>query len=672
MSNGTCSEFHGTNPQAFQAWMKKLDSEKDNAPLDWIKNMTLEEPDARLEPKQLMKRILSCHEHDYYGLCCDGKDEKNIAIELRDSDAETFSASEGAAPSHSARYVLLTSFLGIDLSDDELLPGKFKLEPTMLEKKLHSAARAQDVKMVKRWLRKASHLRNCKLNTRAIHSAARRGNKDIVEILIEFGCNMEYRSEGYTALHEAVSNAREYITELLVKTGVGIDDQTTRGLNSALHIAARHSFSRGIELLLENKALIDQQNREKETPLHIAVAKRSQHCVRILLDHHASNSINDEHGQTPLQIAAAKGLTDIARLLLDHGADVDAHLLSEKVSRTPLEMAIQNNKPKVIRLLLERGANVNLQLIFNGRTLPGPLHQAVDKQNPEIVDILMEYKPDLTLRDRSNSTPLAKACFTFTRKTKIIQSLLAAGADANVKIYGTHSLVIRVILNRDFQVAQTLVDNGGDVNLPDRNKRTVLHYAVGSNKPEVIDFLLKNRADIEAQDAAGLTPFMVAALSGRVEIMRKLNARGARVEALDRRGQTALHAAVAARSIDAVEFALELGLDPMQRSKYDDSPVSMAEQRELLKIHDLMDRALDRAGRVVCDPRWPNRRIFLPLSSLRNGYDILSFRGSPHVRDRSPSSSPRSGPALQPEPQLSQDQSMQGPDLAAIPLDTTE
>ena len=86
--------------------MRKLEGGKDKAPLDWIRNTTSQESGARLELKQLMKRILSCtDDHLYYGLRCDGKDEKEVAPELRDSKAEDLSTSESAIKSHSARYV---------------------------------------------------------------------------------------------------------------------------------------------------------------------------------------------------------------------------------------------------------------------------------------------------------------------------------------------------------------------------------------------------------------------------------------------------------------------------------------------------------------------------------------------------------------------------------------
>ena len=90
-SNGTSGEYPRVNQTAFQDWMKKLESTKDNAPLEWIKNMIMVRPDARIKTEKLMSRILTCDdEKDYYGLCCDGKEEKHVPVELRDEDIEDF------------------------------------------------------------------------------------------------------------------------------------------------------------------------------------------------------------------------------------------------------------------------------------------------------------------------------------------------------------------------------------------------------------------------------------------------------------------------------------------------------------------------------------------------------------------------------------------------------
>ena len=96
-SSGTLGECPRVNQEAFKDWMKKLESTKDNAPLEWIRNMILKEPAARLTPQQLMSRILTCDDEKIYcGSCCDGKEESDVPAELRDMEFEDCSSSEGS------------------------------------------------------------------------------------------------------------------------------------------------------------------------------------------------------------------------------------------------------------------------------------------------------------------------------------------------------------------------------------------------------------------------------------------------------------------------------------------------------------------------------------------------------------------------------------------------
>lgn len=174
-SNGTLGDYARVNQEAFKDWMKKLESTKDNAPLEWIRNMILINP--------------------------------------------------------------------------------------ALKKHLCNAARARDVKTLKRWLRRATRLRNRCLRTYAIHHAAANGNEEIVDILICFGCNLELKLNGHAPLSTAVWNSRKGITELLARTKIAIDAQDPGKLNAPLHLAAQNSFYAGIRALLKAGASVDIRNQ---------------------------------------------------------------------------------------------------------------------------------------------------------------------------------------------------------------------------------------------------------------------------------------------------------------------------------------------------------------------------------------------------------------------------
>ena len=248
-----------------------------------------------------------------------------------------------------------------DLSDDEPLVGKNNLDLANFEKNLRRAAVAQDMRKLKSWLRRASHLRQCGFKTHAIHDAARTGHKEVIELLIRFGCDMEFHLHDSTALYLAVSNNREDIVGLLVKTKIEIDAQKPTTLNSALHVAARRELTGGLKILLDGGAAVNIQNKIEETPLHLAANNGNGRCVKMLLNHGARVSIKDRNKHSALHIAAAKGHVHIVELLLDYGAEVDAYDVFGKPPLTPLEFAIHRSQPSVVRCLLQRGANVNFQ-----------------------------------------------------------------------------------------------------------------------------------------------------------------------------------------------------------------------------------------------------------------------------------------------------------------------
>lgn len=279
-SKGSLGDSPRVNPEAFQDWMKRLQSTQDNAPLEWIKDMILDKLERRLKHEDLIPRILTCEgEKGYYGLCCDGKKAPDQAV---------------------------------------------------LENHLCNEAQNQDVKSLKRWLRKAKRLRNRCLNTHAIHQAAANGNEEIVDILILFGCNLELKHNDWTPLSTAVLTGREGATELLARTKIAVDGLDPGKLDSPRHSAARRSFHSRKKSLLKAGASIDIRNHIQETPLHVATDKGNLLGLKLLLEHRATVSYRDKNGHSALRIAATHGFDEIVRVLLDYGAGLNDYDASKK------------------------------------------------------------------------------------------------------------------------------------------------------------------------------------------------------------------------------------------------------------------------------------------------------------------------------------------------------
>ncbi len=157
-----------------------------------------------------------------------------------------------------------------------------------------------------------------------------------------------------------------------------------------------------------------------------------------------------------------------------------------------------------------------------------PLHVAVERGHPDLVDWLAEDAAKDNARNASGVTPLglgAKAA-----RLDLARMLLDHGADPNVVSAGESALHLAAALD-DRALAALLVERGASTKATARWKQTPLHVAASHNRSAVAELLLSNGADAGARDTDGLTPLHLAARTGGVEVTCVLLSRGADVNA---------------------------------------------------------------------------------------------------------------------------------------------
>lgn len=117
-----------------------------------------------------------------------------------------------------------------------------------------------------------------------------------------------------------------------------------------LHLAAKLSYPKIMEVLLDNGADIEARNRDGRTALHIA--SQCIHCfdTKLLLSRGANVNAVDKYMNTPLHYAVIHGSLGLklAKLLLDYGANVDA---KNRANKTPKQFC--NRDPYVLKFLHE-------------------------------------------------------------------------------------------------------------------------------------------------------------------------------------------------------------------------------------------------------------------------------------------------------------------------------
>jgi hypothetical protein len=228
----------------------------------------------------------------------------------------------------------------------------------------------------------------------------------------------------------------------------------TVSLDSAVLRATQHGNADQLAKLLdEHRAKIHVRGGQWERPLlHLAAEAGHDAVVKVLLDRGFELNKRDKwDNATALHWAAAHGHVDVARRLLDAGADVhgegDAHqagvlgwavrsahrdartmgaLLLERGARHSIFTAVAMNDLAAVRTLVTTNPALVNARMSRFEHFQTPLHVAVSKDLPEMVELLLALGAEAGERDGEGATPMRRV--RRASDPRIERALLAAGA----------------------------------------------------------------------------------------------------------------------------------------------------------------------------------------------------------------------------------------------------
>jgi ankyrin repeat protein len=231
--------------------------------------------------------------------------------------------------------------------------------------------------------------------------------------------------QNQSLLDLAISKGNPTSIEWLAKQGVDLNAKNSE-LQTGLMTAVYQDKTDILRALLANGADPNMQGYIGRTALHAAVAKENPSMVAILLDKGADPNIKNEYGNTPLELniigtkdAATKEILvanhaaitlkdEIAKYEKQHGEiklNKGIVKLDDDLKNTNLHRALERGYTQLAKSILRNEnnlENINLQNV-QGLTA---LHIAVQKGNKDIVEILLEKKADLNIKDHQGKTPL--------------------------------------------------------------------------------------------------------------------------------------------------------------------------------------------------------------------------------------------------------------------------
>ncbi len=270
------------------------------------------------------------------------------------------------------------------------------------------------------------------------------------------------------------------------------DTPDNRGITPLMYAAEIGSLQ-AMRLLLDRGADVNAQNAFGSTALMWSVSDAAK--VRLLLDHGAQVNTAAKSGRTALIIAAfTNPSAEVVRLLLAKGAKVGVMDVRQV---TPLNAATFGNDTETVRLLLEAGADIGTPDTFIGLT---PLMNAAGNRNVEAVKLLLAKGARVNAVSKTEGLPkiqtgtvefggwtplLMASAFGPPESVKI---LLDAGARIDAQDYrGFTPLMLAVGTDRyDRRIVNMLLAHGADLRPTNHARETALDWANKFRDPEVI------------------------------------------------------------------------------------------------------------------------------------------------------------------------------------------
>lgn len=314
----------------------------------------------------------------------------------------------------------------------------------------------------------------------------------------------------------------------------------------------------------------------------------------------SSASENPENAGRELFAVVEKNDTAAALELIKNGANVHFRSFpgaTEKnafISHNTLSVAVMNKNVALAKALLDAGADPNSSMNGYEETA---FHSAAQIEMPEMMELFLKYKGDVTHRTQSGWTPLLTAA-NWNKGDAVVKMLLAAGADPNVyNSQGKSPLALaqeqpdKTMANTLYSVSNadiranpitTRIENSplgvnGSYPQPVYNikpkaanasemARPLWEAVKNQDIPEVTRLI---NAGAEVNSSIGFTPIITEAVErGGITIVKLLLEAGANPNSKDGQyGLSALHEAISRQRIDLVKLLLRYKADPNQQSK---------------------------------------------------------------------------------------------------------
>lgn len=389
-------------------------------------------------------------------------------------------------------------------------------------------------------------------------------------------------AEAYWCLSNPVTRTdRAFVSSMPVLAGLGLLDlviehpdlyaktpEASRDRALALTEAARNGHLETLRLLLTR----DHYGRKSIEDALIAGASCGDGAVLEDLIKYASEQVNNfEWHPLLLTRAALFGLQNVVKMLLEAGAPIDGtfDMTPNLKSMTPLIFAIRHGHTELVEILIENKPDLTI-CVDLGRL---PLHIASMYGFASATKLLLDAGAQIDAVDDDGRTALYFACLAGHYQG--VQMLADAGSDLGCDTHGDWSPLTMVIDDGFIKCAQILLEHEANTEVEGPDNWTPLRFAVSKGREDLCRLLLDNGAN--ANTRSGGDPLLaMAAARGNLEIVKLLVESGAQVNTVDSTGRTALVRAADEGHVAVIAYLLDHGADIDHSDQYGQTAAILA------------------------------------------------------------------------------------------------
>lgn len=376
-----------------------------------------------------------------------------------------------------------------------------------------------------------------------IKTAVDTSDIDLLSLLLQRGISPELILDKEDTLFTyAIKNGDIDIICLLIKKGANIN--FTYNGSVPLFAALEHSNLAAVDTLLAEGVDKEVVNASKESPFAVAIKMK----IPLQTTERLYNKDKDQVTKALLSNISEVDKETLSFLILK-GADLKAK--DESGISVLAKAASSNTNPEVLELLVARGLKINSDI----------LQFAVNNSEIKVLDVVLQYRLNLNIKDDDGNTPLMKAAEM--GKYEFVRSLLAKGANVRGRNNQGRTALHLASLNPSSppELLSLLIDEGLNVNLTDYNKDTALSLAVKAGADyDNFKLLVNKGAKIKTTFDDGNTLLMLAARYNEdPDIIRALINAGLSLNSRNKERKTALDYAKENKNPDIKELLIKKG-----------------------------------------------------------------------------------------------------------------